>query len=91
MLSGHHWLILEAVRAGASLDEIEHELIARAKVDEDEKAALWLLAQALRDLGADRREPALLGPDRSQLRRASSRRTQTGSARRPTLEIADHI
>jgi hypothetical protein len=51
--------IAQAVRAGTSLDEIEAAIIAPADADEDEKAALWLLAEALRDRHPSKRESAL--------------------------------
>jgi hypothetical protein len=36
-----------AVRAGMNLDAIEETIIQPAAVEEDQKAALWLYAQAL--------------------------------------------
>jgi hypothetical protein len=53
--------IAEAVRAGASLDEIEEELISPAPADDDQKAALWLFAQALQRLRIRDRARAPLG------------------------------
>lgn len=41
--------IADAVRAGAHLDQIEEAIIERAPVDEDQRAALWLYAEALVD------------------------------------------
>jgi hypothetical protein len=38
-----------AVRAGAELDEIEVAIIDPAPVDEEQKAALWLYAEALEE------------------------------------------
>lgn len=46
--------IAEAISSGARLDEVEEAIIAWAPIDEDEKAALWLYADAL----AERREVA---------------------------------
>ena len=56
-----HHQIVEAVRTGAQLDAIDDALIEPARLDEEEKAALWLYAEALRDQGPPEREPALLG------------------------------
>lgn len=39
--------IARAVRAGVGVDEIEELMIDPAPVDEDQKAALWLYAEAL--------------------------------------------
>jgi hypothetical protein len=51
-----HRQIVEAVGAGAELDAIEDALIEPARLDEEEKAPLWLDAEALQPQG-----PALLG------------------------------
>ena len=61
MLSDLQMRVLEAVQAGISVTEIESRIIEPAHVEDDEKAALWLYAQALRELGARDREPVLLG------------------------------
>lgn len=53
--------IIQAVKAGMSLDAIEEAIIDPAPVEEDEKAALWLYAQALRERPTPTREPALVG------------------------------
>jgi hypothetical protein len=54
--------IVEAVGDGRDLDEIEATIIDPAPLDEDERAALWLLAQALRERGPlVSREPVLVG------------------------------
>jgi hypothetical protein len=37
----------QAVRAGMDLDAIEQTIIEPAKIDEDQKAALWLYAEVL--------------------------------------------
>jgi hypothetical protein len=52
--------IIEAVRRGWSLDQIEEALIDPALLGEDEKAALWLYANALTEQPRGEREPALL-------------------------------
>ena len=41
--------VAQAVRSGEDLATIEETIINPAPADEDEKAALWLYAQALRD------------------------------------------
>lgn len=53
--------IIQAVKAGMDLDAIEETIIDPASVEEDEKAALWLYAQALRERGSLIRQPALVG------------------------------
>jgi hypothetical protein len=53
--------IVQAVKAGMDLATIEEQIIDPAPMDEDEKAALWLYAQALRERGTFTREPALAG------------------------------
>jgi hypothetical protein len=40
-------VIAKAVLDGVSLDRIEEEIIDRARIEEDERAALWLYADAL--------------------------------------------
>jgi hypothetical protein len=50
-----HRLIEAATLAGGDLDEIEERLITPAPLDEDDRAALWLYAEAPL---ARRREPA---------------------------------
>jgi len=61
MVSDLQRRVVEAVRAGAPLVEIESAIIEPAHLDEDEKAALWLYADALQDLNGHEREPALHG------------------------------
>ena len=52
--------IIQAVKAGMDLDKIEETIIDPAPMEEDEKAALWLYAQALRERGSFTRESALV-------------------------------
>jgi hypothetical protein len=47
MVTGLQRQIARAVRAGVDLPEIEALVIEPAPVDEEEKAALWLYAEAL--------------------------------------------
>jgi len=47
MVSKRQRRIALAVAAGAELEEIEATIIDPAPVDEDQKAALWLYAEAL--------------------------------------------
>ena len=47
MVSGLQRQIARAVQAGIALDEIEELVIDPAPVDEEQKAALWLYAEAL--------------------------------------------
>jgi hypothetical protein len=53
--------IIQAVTAGKDLDTIEQTIIDPAPMEEDEKAALWLFAQAVRERESLTREPALVG------------------------------
>jgi hypothetical protein len=53
--------IMQAIKAGMDLTTIEEQIIDPAPLDEDEKAALWLYAQALRERGTFARQPALAG------------------------------
>jgi len=53
--------IVQALKAGMDLAAIEDKIIEPASVEEDEKAALWLYAQALRERATLTREPALVG------------------------------
>lgn len=48
--------VAQAVRAGLDRDEIEKLVIDPARLEEDEKAALWLYAQALEE----RRDESML-------------------------------
>jgi hypothetical protein len=41
--------IAQAVRAGVDLDEIEELVIDPSPLDDEQKAALWLYAEALKD------------------------------------------
>jgi hypothetical protein len=45
--------IASAVLAGVDLDAIEDSIISRAPVDEEQKSALWLYAEALVDRPAE--------------------------------------
>jgi len=53
--------IIQAVKAGMDLAEIEETIIDPAPMEEDEKAAVWLFAQAVRERESLTREPALVG------------------------------
>ncbi len=59
MVSGLQRQIARAVRAGVDLDEIEELVIDPAQVDEEQKAALWLYAEAL----CEHRNEAMLTAD----------------------------
>lgn len=65
MVSGLQQQIAFAVQAGANLDEIEQAIIDPAPIDEDQKAAMWLYAEALDERRDDsqliEREVELLG------------------------------
>jgi hypothetical protein len=61
MVSDLQRRVVEAVQIGAPLVEIESAIIEPAYLDEDEKAALWLYAEALLDRSGHEREPALIG------------------------------
>ncbi len=50
--------IAVAVLSGATLDAIERDIIDCAPVDEEQKSALWLYAQAVND-----RPSRLIAPD----------------------------
>lgn len=41
--------VAEAVASGASLSAIEQTIIDRTSLDEEERAALWLFAELLKD------------------------------------------
>jgi hypothetical protein len=41
--------VAQALRSGVSLTTIERTIIDRAPLDEEQRAALWLYAEALRD------------------------------------------
>ena len=45
--------VAQALRSGASLTTIERTIIDRAPLDEEQRAALWLYAEALRDRSPD--------------------------------------
>jgi hypothetical protein len=62
MVSDVQRRVIDAVRGGAPLVEIESRIIEPAYLGEDEKAALWLYAEALQELRVREREPALTGP-----------------------------
>jgi hypothetical protein len=53
--------IIQAAKNGMELDLIEQTIIDPATMEEDEKAALWLFAQAVRERDSLTREPALVG------------------------------
>jgi hypothetical protein len=53
--------IIQAAKTGMDLDTIEQTIIDPAPMEEDEKAALWLFAQAVRERESLTREPALVG------------------------------
>ena len=53
--------IIQAVQEGLDLAVIEEAIIDQAPVEEDEKAALWLYAQAMRGRTTQTREPTLVG------------------------------
>ena len=59
MTSELHRRVHEAVAAGTSLDVVEQTIIDRTSLDEEQRAALWLYAEALRDQPGVR---ARLGP-----------------------------
>jgi len=65
MLEGLQRQIARAVRAGVGLEEIETLVIDPAPVDEEEKAALWLYAEALVERRAESmlvdEQPAWIG------------------------------
>ena len=61
MVSELQLRVAEALRAGSGLVEIEEAIIDPALVDEEQKAALWLYAEALRERPSLPRAPALLG------------------------------
>jgi hypothetical protein len=60
MVSELHRRIAAAVRAGTSLDRIEDAIIDPADLEDDDKAALWLYAEALEERHVGEREPTLL-------------------------------
>ena len=64
----HQFQIAEMVERGATLGEVEEDVISGAPLDSDEKAGLWLFAWSLmrRAGGPGRRDAAvaLLQPDR---------------------------
>jgi hypothetical protein len=53
-------LIIQAVKAGMDLAEIEETIIDPAPMEEDEKAAVWLFAQAVRERESLTRDHALV-------------------------------
>ena len=52
--------VAQAVQAGVDLVTIEETIIDPAPADEDEKAAMWLYAQALQDRPSLLRDPVLV-------------------------------
>lgn len=52
--------IIQAVKAGMDLAAIEETIIDPAPMEEDEKAALWLFAQAVRERDSLTRNAALV-------------------------------
>ena len=65
MFSEPHRQIARALRDGIDLEQIEAEIIDRAPVDDDQRAALWLYAEALRER---RSTTAALAEDEPALR-----------------------
>jgi hypothetical protein len=53
MVPGLQQQIAFAVQAGADLDEIEQAIIDPAPIDEEQKAAMWLYAEALDERRGD--------------------------------------
>jgi hypothetical protein len=53
--------IMQAVHEGLDLAVIEEAIIDQAPVEEDEKAALWLYAQLMRERTTQTRESTLVG------------------------------
>lgn len=53
--------IIQAVKGGMDLAEIEETIIDPAPMEEDEKAAVWLFAQAVRERESLTRERVLVG------------------------------
>ncbi|MGO9901676.1 MAG: hypothetical protein ACLP0J_18760 [Solirubrobacteraceae bacterium] len=49
MLAGLRYAIAQAALAGIKLDAIEEQIINQAPIDEEQKAALWLYAEAVTD------------------------------------------
>ena len=45
--------IIAMMERGATFDDVEEDVINQAPCDDDEKAALWLFAFALRDPSAE--------------------------------------
>jgi hypothetical protein len=60
MIPELHRQIAHAVLSGLDISEIEQDIIEPAPLAEDEKAALWLYAQALSERPRER-DLALLG------------------------------
>ena len=64
MLEERHGQIVRAILADVRLDAIEATIIASALIDEEQKAALWLYAEAL---SARRRDAMLTERDLERL------------------------
>ena len=61
MFQAFQRLVAQAILAGADLATIEKELIERSPLAEEQRAALWLYAEALQDRGRE------ILPDERQL------------------------
>lgn len=67
MLAELRYAIAQAVLSGAGLDAIEEQIINRAPIDQEQKSALWLYAEAVID-----RPARLIIPDSEFVRVDSS-------------------
>ncbi len=67
MLAELRYAIAQAVLSGAGLDAIEEQIINRAPIDQEQKSALWLYAEAVTD-----RPARLIIPDPEFVRVDSS-------------------
>ncbi len=67
MLAELRYAIAQAVLSGARLDAIEEQIINRAPIDQEQKSALWLYAEAVTD-----RPARLIIPDPEFVRVDSS-------------------
>jgi hypothetical protein len=54
--------ILHGLAAGLTLDQLDEQLLGKAPLDEDQKAALWLYGFAMLDLHKEL-EPAAAKPE----------------------------
>lgn len=46
--------VQDAMRAGASLDQVDEQIIQRSALDDEHQAAMWLSAHAFQDPGRQR-------------------------------------